>query len=630
MSRGGHIFLIIAYFLSFVSGCNAQIFPIENSNWSHVGIQINDEEHLAGEQLLEVSQITREDSIRHKFNDENYIEYNFVEDFEGDNSGSFDNSQLLEYAIQFTPENSIIYFPPGEYLFKRPITFKSGHKVLKGRSPNTTFLNFDLEGRNNNLISAVGLSDEKSFFIDSIGSIGANIIYLSTEHDYQPGDFIEIERENDPKIITKERSWSQWAIGDIYKIENVEGEKIYVERNFVFPYHHSSYRTRIKKVDLIESIGFENFSIIRKDNGYGNTFNATYARNIYLKCINSRSPSKNHVVLTKVINSVVYGCYFNGSQNLCGGGTGYGVWLSSHSSNILVENNVFRLLRHAIILSLGANQNVIANNYSRETIGTSGSISEGGCTPPEFRQYSDISLHGNYPHTNLFEQNVAFFIYIDDTWGPSGPNNVFLRNKVYSKPHSRNLSGFRITGKSENQVLLGNEITFDKILADSTLQIVTQYGNLENSSYDKHPTNEIPKSLYLENKPNYYANLGWPGIGPNAEKLMYSNPAEMRWENDKVFDKYCCGDVPGLSSNIHYYDDILIFFDDGVLYIESSRNFNTSIMLIDASGRTIYKNESVQMNNPILLGKNIADGVYLLSMVVEGEKKTIKVIFENK
>ena len=68
----------------------------------------------------------------------------------------------------------------------------------------------------------------------------------------------------------------------------------------------------------------------------------------------------------------------------------------------------------------GVNGNVIAYNYSIEP-----NRSE---FPAEAS--ADISLHGHYPFSNLFEGNIVQNIQIDLTHGPNGPFNTFFRNRA--------------------------------------------------------------------------------------------------------------------------------------------------------------------------------------------------------
>ena len=114
-------------------------------------------------------------------------------------------------------------------------------------------------------------------------------------------------------------------------------------------------------------------------------------------------------------------------------GNGYGVCLEERTTNCLIEDNYLNHLRHAILLHLSVNRNVISYNYSEDRIRE---------TPLQMglEWTGDLELHGNYSHRNLFESNSFEKILVDDWFGDknghsetklteNGPYNVFLRNE---------------------------------------------------------------------------------------------------------------------------------------------------------------------------------------------------------
>ncbi|MCX5914514.1 MAG: hypothetical protein NTV04_21590 [Deltaproteobacteria bacterium] len=105
---------------------------------------------------------------------------------------------------------------------------------------------------------------------------------------------------------------------------------------------------------------------------------------------------------------------------------GYGTVLGESTTNCLIENNVFRRVRHAMGIGTGANANVYTFNYSREQYSThrilGKDISYSG---------SDVCLHGRYPYANLFEHNIVEYTEADNEHGANGPYNAFFRNRVY-------------------------------------------------------------------------------------------------------------------------------------------------------------------------------------------------------
>ena len=94
-----------------------------------------------------------------------------------------------------------------------------------------------------------------------------------------------------------------------------------------------------------------------------------------------------------------------------------------------------------MMVHIGANGNVFGYNYSIEPYQNEG----GNWTP------CDISIHGHYPYANLFEGNIVQEITVADYWGPAGPGNTFLRNRVEKE-------GITLEDSSNYQNFIGNEI----------------------------------------------------------------------------------------------------------------------------------------------------------------------------
>jgi hypothetical protein len=201
--------------------------------------------------------------------------------------------------------------------------------------------------------------------------------------------------------------------------------------------------------------------------------------------------------------------YFHHAFDYGGGGHGYGVSLGFHTTDCLVENNIFRHLRHAMMVQVGACGNVFGYNYSLENVqGTGETNLNQGWTP------CDISLHGHYPYCNLFEGNVVQEIDVADYWGPCGPGNTFLRNEVLAE-------GLEIFDYSHGQNVVGNEIGSGRygLLIDTSVEGTLGHGNDVNGSVqwdDSIADHTIPVSYYLTVKPWFFGDTPWPIIGPDV------------------------------------------------------------------------------------------------------------------
>jgi hypothetical protein len=197
-----------------------------------------------------------------------------------------------------------------------------------------------------------------------------------------------------------------------------------------------------------------------------------------------------------------------------------GVGMGQHVTDCLIENNIFKHLRHAMLVQVGACGNVFGYNYSIET------QSEGQWVP------CDISLHGHFPFMNLFESNTVQKIDVSDYWGPVGPGNTFLRNRVEAY-------GFRIRDHSHFQNVVGNELLDEaqEIAIHSSVNGTYVQGNYVNNAViwnDEVSDQKIPNSLYLLKKPDFFGDIKWPIMGADLIPQAGKIPAQIRFEKMDV------------------------------------------------------------------------------------------------
>jgi len=239
-------------------------------------------------------------------------------------------------------------------------------------------------------------------------------------------------------------------------------------------------------IEPVEEIGIENLKLVADsiNNGHGNNITFQYARNCWVKNIESSNPSLAHVSIDVSSSILIRDSYFHHAQDYGYiGGAGYGVQLFNRSTNNLIENNIFEHLRHSMLVERGANKNVFGYNYS-------------------FDQYSfpvknlgDLNIHGHYAFGNLFEGNYVDRIVADDYWGKNGPYNTFFRN--YCKYNSLVLQ------QADLSNILGNICEF---------RIEKSRGLLIDSLSVSNFVSDI--SYYRNEKPEFYdGSLTWPSIG---------------------------------------------------------------------------------------------------------------------
>ena len=381
----------------------------------------------------------------------------------------------------------VVYFPPGTYRIGSPISVPSG-VVLRGHRPADTELRFD--------------------FVDHA------IRFTGT----QTGSWINVTETAERHIVC-DRVW------------------------FDRPLRHD-YPTlrnpRIRKLSPVRNAGIENIRLSRLlagDNASRNnrhTVLFSHAVNCWMRGVHSRMAFGSHVSLDYSSGVEITGCFFDDAHEHDGGGSGYGVRFQFRSGECLLENNIFRKLRHAILLQAGPNGNVIGYNYNRE--GKSDSH-------PDYA--SDISLHGNYPYANLFEGNLVEHIWIDNSHdGANGPLNTFFRNQA-------RIAGFNMRdAAADSQNIVGGEFErgnfFVRLFPGDGYRLAGSdhltYAN-ESIADGLQPTGTDDLSdfsYYLNDDPTTHPVLpDWwnipetlPIVGPPlAFSATKTNPAHSRWHS---------------------------------------------------------------------------------------------------
>jgi hypothetical protein len=524
--------------------------------------------------------------------------YNIVEWFDADNTGQTDVSAVLQHALDVTPENTVIYFPTGIYLFRKSIVVPS-HKVIRGASPLLTVFKFELMPSQNTPFMLSGTPSGQYHTVNNTLSLGSRKIVVEGASSYfAAGDDIELERENIPHEMFTLSRWEEfapeWIVGQMLSISKVVDDTIYLDRSLTLNYK-GGYEVRIQKVDMIKEVGFEGFSLERLDKSLpGNNFQFTYAKDSWISCIRSHYTSNTHVALSNSRNCQVKGSYFDDAHFHCAGGMGYGVAVRSHSSENHIYNNIFTNLRHSMLVSRGANRNVFSYNYSASTrISRGNAMVNGYCEEYMHHPAVDISIHGYYSFMNLFEHNVVQRIVSADYWGPTGPGTTFFRNTIETDRE------FLIQDASVDHNVIGNVIPGDFQVHPSVKGTVRIKNNIANE-IDTLPWLALSPSLYLNAKPDFYGELPWPSIDPDPHFNYNTNPAKERWKNRKLFDELCCGSTITIpDSRVFVKDSFYAFLKDNMLFIHGNYSSSFNVAIYTTNGRFLQRNENVSVNQGI-------------------------------
>jgi parallel beta-helix repeat protein len=376
-------------------------------------------------------------------------------------------------------------------------------------------------GNNNVCFNISGLPSGVFYDLEDNIDKGSKEITASNLGNYfSVGDWIRLTEYDFPVTIGFEE-----CIGQITRIENIVGNTAILKDDASKYYNDDDYHLKIKKIYPVTNVGIENLKIKRLDTGSakpGSNISFEYAVNCWVRGIESEKTSQHHVNIAYSSNIEVSGCNFVDANSREDGGFGYGVILELSTNYCLVENNLFQYLRHSMAVQGGANANVFTYNYSRD--------------PKD--GYDDLTLHGNYPYSNLFEGNFVEKIEADDTHLNNGPFNLFIRNRAHVEGESDDNT--IILYNSTKIGLLGCQLSFLGIIADPWDFSEEFYGFKNGNKHHHSLLHDVIRedchledlSYYYDDRPYFFPDIQFPSIGPKhfpgGTHPPQTNPARER------------------------------------------------------------------------------------------------------
>ncbi|MFT5512444.1 MAG: hypothetical protein ACI8SE_000842, partial [Bacteroidia bacterium] len=452
-----------------------------------------------------------------------------------DFTGKSPCDKYVHLAIENSRQTgAIIYFPKGVYLLNESIELTS-NQYIAGDGSDQTILKFDLGGKGH-LIYAKGETFAQWSDVLEEASKEEQVIFSNNEY-LAPGDMVRIRIQDKTKTTS---DWADGSIGQISTVKTIKDGKIELSDPLRLDLIQED-KPQIIKVNPQHNLGIINLKIMRLDQTNGQTDNIhfEYTDNALVSGVHSDSCNYAHVNNIFSYKNRIEGSYFTNAFNHGGGGKAYGVVLAFTSSQCMVENNIFKHLRHSILFQAGPNGNIVGYNYSHDAYWT------GVFSPSDFS--GDIVMHGNYPFLNLIEGNIIQNLVIDNSHGINGPGNVFLRNRVENAGIFMNCSP-----ATDFQVFIGNEIIgtgtssngiipFPKGLYSLCGRGHYEYANNQNGTMIPAAVNSLVNSLYFKSEPNFLKNSNFPAIGyPNTTKKSetpaFSRAKENKQTVDYVFD----------------------------------------------------------------------------------------------
>jgi hypothetical protein len=286
------------------------------------------------------------------------------------------------------------------------------------------------------------------------------------------------------------------------------------------------------------------------------------------------------VGLYGTFRSEVRDSYIHTSANPNPGGGGYLLGVNNGASDNLIENNILWNGNKMLVMRASGGGNVIAYNYLEDGYGAG------------YRELMEVGLNASHyttPHMELFEGNQAFNFDGDSLWGNSIYITVFRNHFTASRRSVGDLGltdeGFRravglnrfhyfynivgnVLGEEAMrprpqqyfvyEITPENQAEMEQVYVETgrdavpmwqlgyhgedpgqpydprVAETIVRHGNFDYVTgqvrwQDRLPR-ELPPSLYLDRKPDFFGDHAWPWVTPDGKEVLASLPARERFD----------------------------------------------------------------------------------------------------
>ncbi|MBL8004637.1 MAG: hypothetical protein JNL36_06045 [Candidatus Kapabacteria bacterium] len=518
-------------------------------------------------------------------------------DFGAVPNDTLDDANAIQNAINSTNGTfTIVEIPEGTFILSKGISLRDS-VILKGISAEKSIFSCKFSSNGGSVFSISGSAPSQFVSIENTISKATNIVNAKFVTTPTIGQWTEIRMKNGSWDVNP-ASWASYAVGHISPIQTATENSVQVQHQLRFT-TVDSLEPQIGLFTPRTFVGFECFSIQRDEDTVsdaGHNFAFNYAVNCWVRSVKSHKSAGAHILISKSSNITVSSSNFEESFKYDGSGTrGYGVCLAEHPNLCLIENTVFKTLRHAMMVKQGANGNVFAYNYSIEP----------KRTEPIADFSGDISVHGHYPFANLFEGNIVQNIIIDHYWGPAGEDNMYFRNRA-------ELYGFIITSSttpSLQQNIVANDITNTGLIYGQYMLNGSNHflwGNRAKGVLSPSTSTGIQsQSLFSQSAPWYFSTFSpiWQSIGHPYNIATSYNPARDRYQQGNL----CPCVTPNLTTSAEELRTSYLY--TRLNELESFFSTNNECMVYTLTGTLLFSLHSIEE----LQSKQLSKGLYIIT-----------------
>jgi hypothetical protein len=488
-------------------------------------------------------------------------------------NGVADATSAIQEALVKCPYGQVVYLPEGTYLTSDTIHLDD-YNTLRGAGPGKTVLKHT-GGYLRSMVDMRGLiywqiaGLHKTYDVLEANK-DSQVITLASTAGINLGDILLINQLNDNDIVDPVGVEGKCTycgyedgdrvLGQLVEVTAVNGNQVSLNLPLHWTYDTAlaPWAYQVDADAMIRYAGLEDLTLTQDDPEVEFVIEMDGAQYSWVKNVEIENIQRRAMWVIDSLQNEIRECFVHVGIDGYGRDRGYGLFVDLHSSNNLVENNIFSMIDGGgIMTGGGASGNVLAYNYLHDIL----------FDDPWWMIASPSINHNPHPKMNLWEGNFGYKAEGDIIHGSSSHNTIF-RSRSYgwqkdsittrnnaiefaAKNTYMNVVGSVLgtAGKSNRyEVLPGQPYDDWDERAIYVLGVgsgvedhrpaatLLRHGNFDyvTNSVVWDPAildHDLPASLYRSGAPEWWCQeTPWPPVGPDVAGYSSDIPAKRRFE----------------------------------------------------------------------------------------------------
>jgi hypothetical protein len=488
-------------------------------------------------------------------------------------NGTTDATAALQNAINACPDGQVVYAPQGTYRISNTVHLYD-NDTLRGAGPGKTILKHT-GGYLRSMVDMRGLIYWQIASLHKVHNViqavkDTKVVTLADVSGISPGDILLINQLNDGSLVDPVGVEGKCtycgyqngdrALGQLVEVTSVSGNQVWLNLPLHWTYNPAlqPWAYQVDASAMIRNAGLEDLTLTQDTPSVEFMIEMDGAQYSWVKNVEIMNIQRRAMWVINSLQDEIRECYVHVGIDGYGRDRGYGIFLDSHSSDNLVENNILSTIDGGgVMTGGGASGNVISYNYFYNIL----------FDDPWWLIASPSLNHAPHPKMNLWEGDIGVKAEGDIIHGSSSHNTVFrsqmkgwqsdtitTRNnaiELAAKNLYMNVVGSVLgtPGKSNRYEVLPGQPYDDYseraiwvlgvgsgVNDPNVAATLLRHGNFDYVTNSVHwdpsiANHSLPNSLYLYQMPKWWCKeTPWPPIGPDVAGYAHDIPAKIRLE----------------------------------------------------------------------------------------------------